>query len=156
MTHYVEEQKLSYLGVFLTLIYLFISLFMFLVPSTGEEREIMLAFIIQSVVFIPMIWIAFTAILRTEVGHSYIQFQFSPFAKKRRYDASQIQEVKVIKYGFVGGWGIRLFTRYGTVYNTWGNKGLFIKFNSGKKMVVGTQKAEELRQFLISSTTFGE
>lgn len=54
--------------------------------------------------------------------------------------------MKVINYGFVGGWGIRLWTKYGTVYNVSGNKGLFIKLKNGKTMVIGTQKSQELEK----------
>lgn len=54
----------------------------------------------------------------------------------------------LVNYGFVGGWGIRLGTKYGTVYNTKGNKGLFILLNNGKKYCIGTQKEDELREII--------
>ena len=54
----------------------------------------------------------------------------------------------MINYGFVGGWGIRLFTKYGTIYNTSGNKGLALELHDGKKLVIGTDKEEELKNFI--------
>lgn len=56
--------------------------------------------------------------------------------------------LEVIDHGFVGGWGIRWFTTFGTVYNVRGQKGLHIKTNKGKGFVIGTQKPEELRKSL--------
>ena len=54
----------------------------------------------------------------------------------------------MINYGFVGGWGIRLFTDYGTVYNTRGNKGLALKLQNGKRLVIGTQREDELKSVI--------
>ena len=51
-------------------------------------------------------------------------------------------------YGFVGGWGVRMWTKYGTVYNTKGSKGLLVELNNGKTFVIGTQKEDELKMFL--------
>ena len=61
---------------------------------------------------------------------------------------TEIKSVKLLDYGFVGGWGIRFWTKYGTVYNIRGSKGLLLEFSDGKTIVVGTQKEEELKFFL--------
>ena len=76
----------------------------------------------------------------------------SPFVK-RNYSFNEIETYKVIDYGFVGGWGIRYTMKYGTVYNTKGTKGLFIKLKDGKTMVVGTQKPEELQRIIKQLNT---
>ena len=55
---------------------------------------------------------------------------------------------EIVNYGFVGGWGIRLWTKYGTVYNMRGNKGLAIALTDGNKFLIGTQKPEELTAIL--------
>ncbi len=48
---------------------------------------------------------------------------------------------------WICGWlGIWLFTKYGTVYNTRGNKGLALELKNGKKFLIGTQKMEELSE----------
>lgn len=72
---------------------------------------------------------------------------FFPFANKVTPWA-EIENAEVVNYGFVGGWGVRLGTRYGTVYNVKGNKGLAVQLKSGKKYLIGTQKPEELMTFL--------
>ena len=85
--------------------------------------------------------------LKTTINTAGIQMHYFPFVRKN-IGWRDIESVKVIDYGFVGGWGIRVWTSYGTVYNVKGSKGLFITLNSGKKLVIGTQKPIELDEYL--------
>ena len=66
--------------------------------------------------------------------------------KKVAWD--NIAELEVLDYGFVGGWGIRIGTKFGTVYNTSGSKGLRIKLKNNKKFLIGTQKEDELKRIV--------
>jgi hypothetical protein len=61
-----------------------------------------------------------------------------------------VDKCQVIPYGFVGGWGMRLWTQYGTVYNVRGGKGLYVQLKNKKKFLVGTQQAEELERFITA------
>lgn len=54
-----------------------------------------------------------------------------------------------MNYGFVGGWGVRLWTAFGTVYNVRGKMGLAIKLKDGTKFLIGTQKEMELKSVII-------
>lgn len=81
--------------------------------------------------------------LKTDITEEAISMHFFPFLKKT-IPWSEISEAKVVDYGFVGGWGIRIWTRYGTVYNVRGRMGLAITLKNGKKMVIGTQQASFL------------
>jgi len=81
--------------------------------------------------------------LKTEIDQDEIRINFFPFVKKR-INWKGIKSVEIVNYGFVG-WGIRLWTKYGTVYNTKGNKGLAIELLNGKKFLIGTQKKNELK-----------
>ena len=85
--------------------------------------------------------------LKTVLDDKGIQMSFYPFVKKKLKWAD-VKTFKLIDYGFVGGWGIRFWTKYGTVYNVKGNKGLAIELKNGKKMLIGTQKPKELSTFL--------
>jgi hypothetical protein len=85
--------------------------------------------------------------LKTEITPSEIRISFFPFIKKR-IPWTAVKSAKVINYGFVGGWGIRLWTQYGTVYNTSGEIGLAIELLNGKKYLVGTQKESELNNII--------
>ena len=85
--------------------------------------------------------------LRTQIDSTAIHFRFFPFLR-RAFRWSDIAAAQVIDYGFVGGWGIRLATRYGTVYNVRGSKGLLLKFKNGKQICIGTQKEEALKKVI--------
>lgn len=82
--------------------------------------------------------------LITEINNDGIKMQFVPFIKKE-IKWEEIKSVKVVNYGFVG-YGIRLGSKYGTVYNINGNKGLAIALKNGKKFVIGTQKETPLSE----------
>ena len=83
--------------------------------------------------------------MKTTITQKNIQLVYFPFVWKT-INIDDIASLEVINYGFVGGWGIRLGTKYGTVYNTRGNKGLHIKLKNGKQLVIGTQRTEELEK----------
>ncbi|MBD8491020.1 hypothetical protein IFO69_19865 [Echinicola sp. CAU 1574] len=86
--------------------------------------------------------------LRTHINAHQIEMFFFPF-KRKIVQWAEVDKAEVVDYGFVG-WGIRLFTRYGTVYNIKGSKGLAIQLKSGKKFLIGTQKPNDLIQFLLA------
>ena len=102
-----------------------------------------------SVLFILFLVIILFVVLRmrTVVTKDNIQLMYFPFVNKT-INLSDIATMKVINYGFVGGWGIRFWTSYGTVYNVRGNKGLHIKLKNGKQLVIGTQKQQELEKVI--------
>jgi hypothetical protein len=85
--------------------------------------------------------------LKTEINAEAIHFRFFPFVRKT-IPWQNVKSAEVLNYGFVGGWGIRLWTSYGTVYNVRGKMGLALELNNGKKLLIGTQKPDELAAFL--------
>ena len=90
--------------------------------------------------------------LKTEIDENGIRIRFVPFTSKQvRW--SDIKSIEVVEYGFVGGWGIRLGTKYGTVYNIKGKNGLAIELKNGKKFLVGTQRQAELEQVVRRART---
>ncbi len=85
--------------------------------------------------------------LRTCIDSDGIKMRISPFVSKAVV-WSEVENACVLKYGFVGGWGVRLFTKYGTVYNIKGDRGLFVELKNGNKFLIGTQKEEELAKVI--------
>jgi len=85
--------------------------------------------------------------LKTEIDQNGISMHFFPLVKKR-VNWKEIKNAEIVNYGFVGGWGIRLWTKYGTVYNMKGDKGLAIELLNGKNFLIGTQKPKELTAML--------
>lgn len=95
---------------------------------------------------LPILFVEFLR-LNTRFDANGIEMRFKPLSKKD-FKWSDVESADVIDYGFVGGWGIRLGTKYGTVYNTQGKEGVLLKLKTGKSVVIGTQRASELKIFL--------
>lgn len=84
--------------------------------------------------------------LKTEITSERIFLRYFPLFSKEWLWAD-VKKAEVINYGFVG-YGIRVSLKHGMVYNVKGNKGLALHFNNGKKIVLGTQKPEELEKII--------
>lgn len=81
--------------------------------------------------------------LKTEVDPEKIHIHYFPMWRTH-IRLNEVASAEIIKYGFVG-YGIRFSIRYGTVYNAKGNRGLQIVKKNGSKILLGTQRPEELR-----------
>ncbi len=88
----------------------------------------------------------FKMTLKTTINNQGIYVRFFPFIYKF-FPWAQIKSATVITYNFVG-WGIRLFTKYGTIYNTKGNKGLALTLNNGKQFLIGTQHPKKVATYV--------
>ena len=88
--------------------------------------------------------------LQLSLDEKQLQMRYYPFVKKD-IAMTDIARLEVIDYGFVGGWGIRMFTKHGTVYNVSGSKGLKVYLKNRKTFIVGTQRENELRTFIQNS-----
>jgi len=114
--------------------------------SMTDERLLVSA----GLTFLMIVLFAFIRLI-TVINKEEIRITFFPFVSKR-IKWENIQQVTIVDYGFVGGWGIRWFTPYGTVYNTSGRMGLSITLKSGKQLLVGTQQPEELNKIITQMT----
>lgn len=91
-----------------------------------------------------LLFFLWTLKLTTKIDSEGIVMHFFPFTRKNiRWEDVKIAEV--LNYGFVGGWGIRIGTKYGTVYNVSGNVGLALELKDGKKLCIGTQREDEMK-----------
>lgn len=110
----------------------------------GDRPMSDLGLVMVSILIFFLMGLFFIMKLKTTINTNGIQISFFPFTKKKVL-WSEIKNIKVMNYGIVGGWGIRLWTKYGIVYNMRGNKGLAIELKDGKKFLIGTQKEAELK-----------
>ena len=89
--------------------------------------------------------------LTTMIDDSGISYQFFPFHLSfHKITWDQIESYEVITYRPIreyGGWGIR-FGKNKKAYNVSGNVGLSVQLKTGKNVLFGTQKEQELREFL--------
>jgi len=152
-TEFKEQQKFTQWWLWLILIGIaLIPVYgiykqMFLGEVFGDKPmsdDGLIGFAILMFLFLLLFWVFK---LTTEINSKEIRIQFFPLTNKL-VEWKDVKSAQVLNYGFVGGWGIRLFTKYGTAYNTKGNKGLALELKNGKKLLVGTQKMEELSEIV--------
>lgn len=92
---------------------------------------------------------AFFAVLRLEISvdDRYLRFRFYPVHVNYRETAlSEISAAEEVKYRPImeyGGWGIR-FRRNIRAYTIRGNEGVMLTFADGRKILLGSQKADKL------------
>ncbi len=103
--------------------------------------------IIFSIFIYLIIYLFYSIKLKTVISTDEIYFKFTPFLSQK-VKKDDISSLEIVNYGFVGGWGIRYGSKFGTVYNIGGNKGLAIKLKNGKKFLIGTQKNKELERIV--------
>lgn len=85
--------------------------------------------------------------LDTQIKNDGIYVRFFPLhVKYKHYTWEQLSKVYMRNYSPIsefGGWGIR-YGKTGDAYNIAGNKGLQLEFSNGKKLLIGTNKTEEI------------
>ena len=145
-----EQQKFTQWWIWLLLIglgaiavYGIIQQFLFGIDF-GDKPMSNIGLIIFTLFVFGFIYFNWYMTLITEITNEGIKVRFVPFVKKE-IKWNELKSAKIINYGFVG-YGIRLGSKYGTVYNMNGNKGLAVELNNGKKFVIGTQKELELKK----------
>ncbi|WP_430412418.1 hypothetical protein [Kordia sp.] len=150
---FTEEQKFSQWWLWLILISVGImpiyGIYKQLIrgESFGSKPMSDTGLIIVAIVVFLVIGLFLIMRLQTTIDAAGIHMRYFPFIKKD-VKWHEIKKAEVVNYGFVGGWGIRLWTSYGTVYNIRGNKGLAIELQNGKKFLIGTQKETELTEVI--------
>lgn len=89
--------------------------------------------------------------LTVEVRNSGLYFQFYPFhISLKRTSFENIKSYEVRSYRPLrdyGGWGIR-YGLNGKAYTTHGTMGVMLEFSNGKRLMLGSQKPEELESAL--------
>jgi hypothetical protein len=91
--------------------------------------------------------------LETEVRPDGLYIRFFPFHLHfKRFGPEDLSECTARTYRPIreyGGWGIRC-GRNGKAYNVSGNEGVQLVFKSGKRLLIGSQRAEELEEAIRS------
>lgn len=108
-----------------------------------SDVGLIITFIVNLVIFV-FFWMLK---LQTTITKDGIAINFSPLAKKRIL-WSEVEQAQIVKYSPLIGYGLRIWTPYGTVYNVKGNRGLFLILKNGKKYMVGTQRHREVEDII--------
>ncbi len=91
-------------------------------------------------------WFFFTMNLNITVTDKQLVVKYFPFITKK-YTREDIGAVKPTTFRPIrehGGWGIKYSADGVWVYTAYGNTGVELTFRDGKRIIVGSQRAEEL------------
>lgn len=160
MKVFVEEQKFTQLWLHILLIISFIvttaiTVNKYVASSTDNND----ALVELSIVFGSMLlvyFLIFSLKLKTRIDEKGFQFRFIPFHfTAKSINWNEIEKVYTRKYDAIseyGGWGMKggMFWRKskGVAYNVKGTMGLQLELKNGKKILVGTQKGDEINRVL--------
>ena len=90
--------------------------------------------------------------LETRVDGTGIYYRFFPLhLTEQTILWDEVASVTLRKYNSLkeyGGWGLRYSFKKGRAVNIKGKTGLQLELKNGKKLLIGTQKPEELKQVL--------
>ena len=90
--------------------------------------------------------------LTTVITEQDISIRFNLLHRKPKTIAwNEVQKAEIVTYKPImdyGGWGIKYGGLNTIAYNVSGNKGLQLYLKNGKKILIGTQKPEELQNII--------
>jgi len=116
-----------------------------------SNTSLLITNILIFIFILVMDWLLLKVKLVTEINRDAIRYRFYPFILRDRFiywqdiEKAYVRQYKpMIEYG---GWGIR-YGFNGKALNIKGNKGLQLELKNGKKLLLGTQKPEELEELL--------
>jgi hypothetical protein len=95
-------------------------------------------------------WLFLRLKLLVEVREDGVHIHFVPLARQT-VQFGDILSCEVRTYRPVreyGGWGVK-YGRAGKVFNVSGNRGVQLKLSSGKGLLIGSQRPEELAQAIL-------
>jgi len=89
--------------------------------------------------------------LETRIDQNGVSFSYFPFVRTwRKYPREKIQSISVISYSPItdyGGWGLK-GNKSTKAYSILGNQGILIDTGEKKKILIGTSKVKELKEYL--------
>ena len=122
--------------------------------GSQETLEIVLAVIVG--IGVPLTIAALFVLLKleTEVRPDGLYVRYFPFhIHFKRFGPEDLSEYYARQYKPIleyGGWGIRYSLRNCKAYNVSSNKGVQLVFKNGKRLLIGSQKADELETAIRS------
>jgi len=120
-----------------------------LVSSPKEITYGLMAPVIALILSVVLLW---QVKLETEVNAIGIYFRFFPFHFKQRlirWEELENAEVRNFKpISEYGGWGIKHYSYRNRSFTISGKRGLQLDLSNGKKILIGTQRPDELQAII--------
>jgi len=126
----------------------------YLESSTDDQKfESAIGLLIIVVVMVAAIVMLVNLELETKIDNEGIHYRFKPFVWNWQViKPGDLSSTKVVTYNPIldyGGWGYRIgFFGKGKALNVRGNKGIQILKKNGNKLMLGTQKPDEVQAIL--------
>jgi hypothetical protein len=91
--------------------------------------------------------------LDIQINESAVYYRFFPFQRRFKFcEWSEVESVDIREYKPLteyGGWGIRFKLRgKGWAYSVSGNKGLQLELKNGKRLLLGTQRPDDMERVI--------
>jgi len=154
MKVFIENQRFNQWWLFVILAIPLVSVFVaFISKEENELSKSELIIFLASLIFITLIDIfIFSIQLKTRIDENGVHYQFFPFnLKLRLIPWNEIENCYCRKYKPIseyGGWGFRVTSRNGKALNIKGEMGIQIILKNDKKLLLGTQKPNEVKMVL--------
>lgn len=147
-----ETQKITQWWIWLIMLIITISVIITAYQTLINARpENFVGLIIGLTICILLYTLLFTIRLKTIIKDDGIYVKLFPFHLSfRHYPWDIISESYIREYNSIleyGGWGLRGVYK-DKAFNISGNKGLQLKFKNGKKLLIGTNKASEIKNII--------
>jgi hypothetical protein len=128
--------------------------------SSLDTTEMVLSMILGIGISLAIAVLFGLAKLETEIRQDGIYVRYFPFhIHFKRFAFDDLEQYYARQYKPIleyGGWGLRYSLRNGRAYNIIGNKGVQLVFKNGRKLLIGSQKADEFEQAIRSITAAGK
>lgn len=154
--HFIETQKFRQWWLWLILaIAILIPIGVFVdtyITNKQDATDGLFALIPAVLIVGVVIFLLLSAKLTTELDEYVINYRFYPFHfSNQKIHWEDVKAAYVREYSPIleyGGWGLRYTFKNGKAYNVMGNAGLQLHLKNGKKVLLGTQKQNELQDFM--------
>jgi hypothetical protein len=158
MKIFIEEQRMNKPLVIIILIMIFIGFCISVIykwESIGQNNLGDNVIVFSSLIILIFITLFFFNLkLKTRIDDQGIYFQFFPVHFSYRLISwDEISTCYIRRYNAIfeyGGWGFRIgiLKKVGRAYSVQGKIGLQIELKNGKKILIGTQKKEDLKRVI--------
>jgi len=112
------------------------------------DRQLVIVSLIGLAVPLLILVLAWRAELDVQVTRNVIQARFRPFHRTARvFPIADVRSCEGRDYepiGEFGGWGIRMGGSRSRAYNVSGHRGVQLEFIDGRRLLLGSQRADEL------------
>jgi hypothetical protein len=118
-----------------------------------SDKGLIIFSILMTIVALGLPTLMYKSTLVTTIDNKRISYKYKPFQRRTKQilfadiDSYEVKQYSPI--GDYGGWGLRYnFSKKSKAYNVSGNMGIEIALKSGKKILIGTQKPDEIKSVM--------